>query len=459
MTSILSILANAKNATEDLIWKSRVWRTTSTRASLIMNSVVSWTERKVVVHVPRTRPYKQRTFMFMLRKTRSRCKVFAELSAVGHDTKVQLSTALRSHEIKLAATHVLDDLNDDLISTAFYTGLLVLFLLVPVLVAVFSGLTPQEVPVYILLYLVSTYGLFLVESLCVLAMNVLGRILPHRVRSFPYFVAVIAMPIINVNLITDEITGRNIHISPTILAAFAAAAAVGLFFILAIIIAVWRQIFSIWYGSHLQSHNADDSIIDGCLLILRDLEQESDQWGTPRQKQQLLARLDRIARMISHGLVQQVRINDASAKMWFLQMTEEMAEYVRALEKWVLIPKPDTHAHLVERIASNLVVSISGCWDEFPREPLPKVTRPQRLYVFLTYLRTFFLALLPLVIIWLIQQSPVAMQGDVANYAVAGAIIWAVLSFMSVLDPTMSAKVGVLKDVTSIIPFPGQKKS
>jgi hypothetical protein len=64
--------------------------------------------------------------------------------------------------------------------------------------------------------------------------------------------------------------------------------------------------------------------------------------------------------------------------------------------------------------------------------------------------RALLAAALPVLVLWVIQFTPLAMGRTVAEYAMLGALIWGMLSLLVIVDPVLSLKVTTLKDVASV---------
>jgi hypothetical protein len=60
------------------------------------------------------------------------------------------------------------------------------------------------------------------------------------------------------------------------------------------------------------------------------------------------------------------------------------------------------------------------------------------------------LAALPLSVLWFVKWLDPDYQGPATVYLTIGATLWAVVTLLFTFDPHLSAKLGVLKDITQM---------
>ncbi len=206
------------------------------------------------------------------------------------------------------------------------------------------------------------------------------------------------------------------------------------------------------------SKHPDLTIVDELLGILSLVEREAHLWEESGFSSIVSLRLEEVARSMLYYLPRYVRTGDAVTDAWFADTANQMAAAMRALKKWAVTPKPDTCERFIEQIVGSFVHAASGNWDCMQRAEPGKLTPSKRLHNALAVSRTILLAFLPLVLLEIAQQTPVAPRGDIAEYLKAGFIIWAALTLLVALDPLFSAKLTALKEAVQLLPFWGSKK-
>jgi hypothetical protein len=192
------------------------------------------------------------------------------------------------------------------------------------------------------------------------------------------------------------------------------------------------------------------------LRILAQVTKHPAVWGTPAMKHELVARLEIIARCLEDDLPCRLQ-SDIATDGWFQRMAKQMATALRALKPWVLMPKPDTREQFIARIADTFVHAAAGEWDALARSEAEPQTQRQIWRARVTdVIRAVVTALLPLLGVWGIQQSPLAVPQPVAGYMTIGSLIWLVLTLLVSLDTSFHAKLRAMEDLTQSVPFLGR---
>lgn len=132
------------------------------------------------------------------------------------------------------------------------------------------------------------------------------------------------------------------------------------------------------------------------------------------------------------------------------------ASGIRALKKWVLLPKAETRVYLEREIRRVLELVAAGDWDRLPQadlpqdEPIPWWRRALRL------VRSIIVAAIPPVAVTVFGAQ--LSQSELGKYVIPGAWIWALVSLLAVLDPRFGDKLSALKDLPNFLPFGGKKE-
>jgi hypothetical protein len=87
------------------------------------------------------------------------------------------------------------------------------------------------------------------------------------------------------------------------------------------------------------------------------------------------------------------------------------------------------------------------------------LSRPQYVARLVSTVKTLVVGALPFSCIVLVQQTSMAIQGSAANYVKTGAILWALVTYVSLLDSNYASKLSVVKDLATFIPSMGKKET
>lgn len=172
-------------------------------------------------------------------------------------------------------------------------------------------------------------------------------------------------------------------------------------------------------------------------------------------KRELMSRLERIAVTIEHYLYRKLPSGDVATDTWYREMVKQVAATFREQKKWILSPKPDTRDQFIRCLADSLVCVASGNWDGLERtEPqkfsVPKLWRSRVVIL----LRTLLIGSAPLSVLWVVQQTPLALKEPTSQYVAIGGLIWAMLTLIAALDPLFRDKIIALKDVVQLLSPP-----
>ena len=188
-------------------------------------------------------------------------------------------------------------------------------------------------------------------------------------------------------------------------------------------------------------------LVDTFLVSLSDVEKKPHKWGDANFIKSLEQTLDAAAVCIEYGLFRKLRNNFADIRMW-RRKTKQISAALRLLMNQVHSPKSDTRDQFIQQIALSLTCTVEGLWGDMPQvesEQSPK----SKSYTFL--LRRLALSLFPFLIFLSIQWTPVAIQGETAEWVKVGTIAWAVLSLLQPLDPELKTKIDILKSILQLL--------
>lgn len=221
-------------------------------------------------------------------------------------------------------------------------------------------------------------------------------------------------------------------------------------------LALWwgMHITERWWDRHAGARHPDAVVADELLRILETLEKSSAEWGQLRGRNRVLRSLELAARCLELNLPSRLRVQDAETDLWLRRKSAGQAAAVRGLKRWVLVPKPDTREHFIQRISQDLVRTTVGDWDGLECIE-PPVARPSRVrraagllapiavigaFVALTQAATGPLKPVP-------GASPSLMMALLP--ALGPLLIWAVIR---VVNPAMIGDLPVIQQIQTMFP-------
>jgi hypothetical protein len=196
----------------------------------------------------------------------------------------------------------------------------------------------------------------------------------------------------------------------------------------------------------------DALLVDGLINILLMVEEDPEHWTELSFKRRLLGRLEEISICVERALPRQLRSGDDLTDIWLSEKAAQFAAALRDKKKWVLTPKLDTRDAFIRCMRHYLIIAAVHDWDSLERITPEQLSRPRAWQSrATTALRTLVVAGMPLAGLWLIQQTSFLLAGTIAEYATAGALLWAMLALITTLDPQFQTKIAAIKDVSSLL--------
>jgi hypothetical protein len=139
----------------------------------------------------------------------------------------------------------------------------------------------------------------------------------------------------------------------------------GLGFVVLGALALWwgMHITEQWWDRRACARHPDAVVADELLRILETVEKSPAEWVHMRGRRKVVRSLEVAARCLERNLPTRLSGEDAATDHWLRQRATGQAAAMRGLKRWVLVPKPDTREHFVQRVAQDLVRTTVGDWD------------------------------------------------------------------------------------------------
>ncbi|MFG6105322.1 hypothetical protein U2F10_23915 [Leptothoe sp. EHU-05/26/07-4] len=162
-------------------------------------------------------------------------------------------------------------------------------------------------------------------------------------------------------------------------------------------------------------------------------------------------RIDHIASVFQYDIPVSFPISNSYERFFFESEAQKIANGFRSLKVWLYIPMADTQDSLITRLSHNLKSMIEGDWNSLPKLDsvnegvLGHVTRKQlAIRELKRYGNLFFRAAIPIVIVYLVNLTPVDLTSQTFDYLVAGAFVLSALVLLVELDPNLGDKLDLL---------------
>jgi hypothetical protein len=195
--------------------------------------------------------------------------------------------------------------------------------------------------------------------------------------------------------------------------------------------------------------NSDAKAFDGFLDLLRTLEEKEASWGTVDLKNDLVVKLEAIATSIEQHL-RQVRPGDQRTRYVVRDQGTQIGNGIRGLKAWVLVPRPDTRYHLLLRVRDDLIKAAYGHWDLMERLPIEGLARSVAGRI-VEAARNLLIAALAPAVLWILQQSPMQLSGNVLTGAQFLVATISIIYVLLAIDPNFPTKIQAVKDLRGMV--------
>lgn len=115
------------------------------------------------------------------------------------------------------------------------------------------------------------------------------------------------------------------------------------------------------------------------VTLMASLERHPRFWPNSAFRQRCLRSLEAVAQRVGRDVPRSLSSGDPLRDLWAKTAYSEMAEAIREMKTWLLVPKADTRAVLLARLADVLVRTARGDWDGLERRAEDREAR-QRLW-------------------------------------------------------------------------------
>ncbi|HEV3048930.1 MAG TPA: hypothetical protein VGX50_01395 [Longimicrobium sp.] len=208
-----------------------------------------------------------------------------------------------------------------------------------------------------------------------------------------------------------------------------------------------------WWDRHASARHPDAVVADELLRILETVEKSPAEWVHMRGRNRVLRSLERAARCLQHNLPYRLRGQDVETDRWLREKGAGQAAALRALKRWVLVPRSDTRERFIERISQDLVRTTVGDWDglECAEPAAARMSRTRRAAKLLVPIAVIGL----FVVLAQVPGDQIPFLGKLAPLAptslavLAPMLIWAVVR---VVNPEMIGDLPVIQQIQGMLP-------
>lgn len=175
-------------------------------------------------------------------------------------------------------------------------------------------------------------------------------------------------------------------------------------------------------------------------------------------RKKILRCINNIIDVLSHGLKKQYKTKDFVITSWQTAKINEMIAGVQSMAKSVTLPQEDNYSVLRKKVEKNFIASVTGNIGDFETATPEKMDQPKRLAAIWSAFRTIIISIIPISIVFFVQQSELAIKNQsLIDYLTLGSILWFVVTILTLLDSGIGARIAIIKDLMNLIPTSTKK--
>ncbi|MEU4390171.1 hypothetical protein [Kribbella sp. NPDC023855] len=186
------------------------------------------------------------------------------------------------------------------------------------------------------------------------------------------------------------------------------------------------------------------------LLDVVDLLSRTNRWDTT-ERQWVIHLMHRAAKTIRLGLPKSLALHTDGHQNLLRERCDKAANAIEEMELWVALPKKDTHQQASAVLCKIIAALLTGVYDELPQhEPIP-ISGTQRLHQAGKFLRTILIGAIPGLVFLGLKHLGIEASGGPANLIIIFCILWASVTYLSLLDPLMSQRLAMIRDLAETV--------
>lgn len=277
------------------------------------------------------------------------------------------------------------------------------------------------------------------------------NILIFRVWSITWILIIISIIYINTAILNNSINQYWHEVISSITTS--SAILVSALILIWIVRSLLDEIFKRWKMFMYPIAIIEDDLVN----IIYKCENTKNNWAELEDKRELLLAIETIYQCMARHIPRQLRSGNIVADKQLKDTAQQIAASLLEKTEWIFTPQQDTPSFLAAKMTNTLVCIANGHWHALERAETRKITQPQVWYLLISSsIKILFTIILPVIGFLLLDLSPWKLISPIRDYAIIGLFGWSILTLITTIDPSVSTKLTVAKDVVSLL-LPSKK--
>ncbi|MEV1246472.1 hypothetical protein [Nonomuraea sp. NPDC049750] len=211
---------------------------------------------------------------------------------------------------------------------------------------------------------------------------------------------------------------------------------------------------AMWLWDRESRISLTEPLFDKLTAILARTELDHRGRLAPNARQEILTLLAKAAFLLRAGIPAVTRNGTPLTRAVVRARAIEASQAVIDLQLWIALPSMTTHDDFRRRIADLTCTILTGEYDRLPtRKTTPEATRRTWHVRTMDAARTLIIALVPLACLLITDRLGFTLPSPLDGGALIAALAWAIVLFLSLLDPLFPAHLAAVRDLITLVPF------
>lgn len=215
------------------------------------------------------------------------------------------------------------------------------------------------------------------------------------------------------------------------------------------IFSVWLIIEVIYRKFNRRSPNA--RIIVLLTSVLQDISNESG-CISDHERQRLVNKLYLAAATIAKALPNATRLAHLEGRTVVREHYKRASAAMQLGAVWIALPSEDNLVRLRESLVKATYAVMRGMYHDLPTVEPSRESTVGRLRRFLRFLRTLTIGAIPIIFVLIANLAGISLDTALGDGFKVGAIVWAAVTYVSLLDPLLSKKVELAQGISGLLP-------
>lgn len=192
------------------------------------------------------------------------------------------------------------------------------------------------------------------------------------------------------------------------------------------------------------------ALMNELILVMTRLNKGNIRFSHVDTKGYIIYHLERAAICLSYGIPKSADLPSLASRTVLQEKCSGAATAIRACQIAVVLPDPKTYEHIQTTVVQAIIAVAQDNLELLPRET-PTTDERKGLSRIVPTGRVIVISVLPLAVLLGIRYAGLKLSSSFNNWAIIVAVLWAIVTLLSSLDPLYASRLKTMGDLISAI--------